>query len=554
MIKYLSMRYKFFLMASLGICAIVTLSFLAFDITNKGVVNVNNVFEGSKRVQTIQQTYILPLFKLREQSLSLIMAPNEDLRKDILKKINEMHAQMEGPFSKLPATVYYQWKNYVALILANQAYLKDDFEEGAFINANTVERDQFYALMDSLEVLQQNELTHSSETYAKANKEAVNSRYFIATWLIIIVLLTFLVGFFIAKNIVDSILLVRRGLREFFDYLKSPSTEEATRIHIPLANKDELGDMAKQINKNIEIIQANLEQDSKLIEDATNVVEDLKLGNLDRRLVASGNSDQLNLLKAVMNEMLDNLELRIQQEIDERTRQEQLLIQQSKLAAMGNMIGNIAHQWRQPLGEINALLMIIQVRQHFDDFNEAFLTEKIEECNRITAYMSNTISDFQNFFKPSKDKEIFEINNACERASSIIQASLRYHSIEFSFNATDEIKVLGYPNEFAQALLNILSNAKDVLTDRNIENPFIRMSVKNGEKYTLIKIEDNGGGIAQEYIERIFEPYFTTKHAKQGTGIGLYMTKMIIENNMNGIVTVKNTEEGALFTIKIKHH
>ncbi|MFB1009327.1 MAG: HAMP domain-containing sensor histidine kinase, partial [Sulfurospirillum sp.] len=158
------------------------------------------------------------------------------------------------------------------------------------------------------------------------------------------------------------------------------------------------------------------------------------------------------------------------------------------------------------------------------------------------------------FFKPSKDKEIFEINNACERASSIIQASLRYHSIEFSFNATDEIKVLGYPNEFAQALLNILSNAKDVLTDRNIENPFIRMSVKNGEKYTLIKIEDNGGGIAQEYIERIFEPYFTTKHAKQGTGIGLYMTKMIIENNMNGIVTVKNTEEGALFTIKIKHH
>ncbi len=454
----------------------------------------------------------------------------------------------------MPATLYYQWKNYVALILANQAYLKDDFEEGAFINANTSERDQFYALMDSLEVLQQNELTHSSETYSKANKEAINSRYFIAVWLIIIVLLTFLVGFFIAKNIVDSILHVRHGLREFFDYLKSPSTEEATRIHIPLTNKDELGDMARQINQNIEIIQANLEQDSKLIEDATNVVEDLKLGNLNRRLVASGNSDQLNLLKAVMNEMLDNLELRIQQEIDERTRQEQLLIQQSKLAAMGNMIGNIAHQWRQPLGEINALLMIIQVRQHFDDFNEAFLTEKIEECNRITAYMSNTISDFQNFFKPSKDKEIFEINHACERASSIIQASLRYHSIEFSFNATEEIKVLGYPNEFAQALLNILSNAKDILTDRQIENPFIRMNVKNGEQYTLIKIEDNGGGISEEYLERIFEPYFTTKHAKQGTGIGLYMTKMIIENNMNGIVTVSNTEHGALFTIKIKHH
>ena len=104
----------------------------------------------------------------------------------------------------------------------------------------------------------------------------------------------------------------------------------------------------------------------------------------------------------------------------------------------------------------------------------------------------------------------------------------------------------------AQALLNILSNAKDVLIDRQIQDPFIRMSVRHGEKYSLINIEDNGGGIAPEYLERIFEPYFTTKHAKQGTGIGLYMTKMIIENNMNGIIVVKNTEAGVLFTIKLK--
>ena len=552
MIKYLSIRLKFLLMASLGVCSIVTLSFLSFDITQKGVVNVNNVFEGSKRVQTIQQTYILPLFKLREQSLSLIMAPNEDLRKDILRTINAMYQKMDEPFQHLPKNVYEQWQNYVALIRANQSYLKDDFEEGAFINANTVERDQFYALMDSLDEMQQNELSHASDTFTKANKEANNSRYFIVVWLIVIIVLTLLIGSYIAKNIVDSILHVSKGLREFFDYLKSPSTEEATRIHIPLSNKDELGDMARRINKNIEIIQANLEQDSKLIEDATNVVEDLKLGNLDRRLVARANSDQLNLLKAVMNEMLDNLEFRIQQEIDERTRQEQLLIQQSKLAAMGNMIGNIAHQWRQPLGENNALLLIIQVRRHFEDFTEEFLNAKIEECNRITEYMSNTISDFQNFFKPSKAKEIFDVTHACERASSILQASLKYHSIEFRLEKSEGAQVLGYPNEFAQAILNVLSNAKDVLIERQIEAPYIAMSVKNGKRYTLIKIEDNGGGIAAEHIERIFEPYFTTKHAKQGTGIGLYMTKMIIENNMNGIINVSNTQDGALFTIKLK--
>lgn len=553
MIKYLTMRYKFLLMASLGVGAIVTLSFLAFDITEKGVLNVNKVFEDSKRVQTIQQTYILPLFKLREQSLSLIMAPNEDLRKGIVTQVNKMCIEMEESFSTLDSKIHSQWLNYVGLITANQAYLEYGFEEGAFINANTVERDQFYALMNALEILQKNELANSSETFINANKQAMNSKYFIAIWLVIIVLLTLLFGFLIAKNIVDSIQKVQQGLRQFFDYLKSPSTEEATRIYIPLLNKDELGDMARQINSNIETIQRNLEKDSSLIEDATNVVADLKQGNLDRRLVEFGNSAQLNLLKAVMNEMLDNLELRIQQEIDERTKQEQLLIQQSKLAAMGNMIGNIAHQWRQPLSEINAILMLIQVRQKFEDFDEVFLTQKINECNKITAYMSNTISDFQNFFKPSKAKELFNINEACTRASAILHASLKYHSIVFAFSEADEIKVLGYPNEFAQALLNILSNAKDVLIDRQIEAPYIKMSVKNGEKFTLIKIEDNGGGIVPEHLDRIFEPYFTTKHAKQGTGIGLYMTKMIIENSMNGIIAVKNTEEGVLFTIKLRH-
>ncbi len=552
MIKYLSMRYKFLVMASLGVLAIATLSFLAFDITEIVVFNVNKVFEDSKMVQTIQQSYILPLFKLRELSLSLVMAPNEDLRKGILEQLTHTLAQMEPSFSLLDEAIYKRWLNYVGLLSATQAYLDYGFEEGAFISANTLERDQFYALMNALEILQRNELQNSSETFNEANRQAINSKYFISSWLAVVVLLTLLFGFLIAKNIVDSIQKVQQGLRQFFDYLKSPSTEEAKRIFIPLINKDELGDMARQINANIETIQYNLVKDSQLIEDATSVVEDLKHGNLNRRLVQAGNSAQLNLLKEVMNEMLDNLELRIQQEIAERTKQEQLLIQQSKLAAMGNMIGNIAHQWRQPLGEINAILMHIGVRHSFKDFSEEFLTQKINECNKITSYMSNTISDFQNFFKPSKDKEIFEINDACKRASAILHASLKYHLITFHFEESSESKVLGYPNEFAQALLNILSNAKDVLIDRQIQDPFIRMSVRHGEKYSLINIEDNGGGIAPEYLERIFEPYFTTKHAKQGTGIGLYMTKMIIENNMNGIIVVKNTEAGVLFTIKLK--
>ena len=176
MIKYLSMRYKFLVMASLGVLAIATLSFLAFDITEKGVFNVNKVFEDSKRVQTIQQSYILPLFKLRELSLSLVMAPNEDLRKGILEQLTHTLAQMEPSFSLLDEAIYKRWLNYVGLLSATQAYLDYGFEEGAFISANTLERDQFYALMNALEILQRNELQNSSETFNEANRQAINSK------------------------------------------------------------------------------------------------------------------------------------------------------------------------------------------------------------------------------------------------------------------------------------------------------------------------------------------------------------------------------------------
>lgn len=141
---------------------------------------------------------------------------------------------------------------------------------------------------------------------------------------------------------------------------------------------------------------------------------------------------------------------------------------------------------------------------------------------------------------------------ACKKASSILMSSLNYHSIDFQCECDSETDIFGYPNEFSQAFLNILSNAKDVLIQRKITNPFINVSIRSGKKYILIKVEDNGGGIEEKNLERIFEPYFTTKHAKQGTGIGLYMSKMIIEDNMQGILNAQNLENGASFTIKLK--
>ena len=309
--------------------------------------------------------------------------------------------------------------------------------------------------------------------------------------------------------------------------------------------------MATTINKNVEILREKLKKDIRLIEDATSVVNDLKRGNLDRRLVESASSSELNRLKEVMNAMLENLEERIFSEIEEKTKQEKLLIQQSKLASMGNMIGNIAHQWRQPLSEVNAILMNMKVRKEHDDLSDEEFEQSVEECDIIMSYMSDTISDFQNFFKPSKEKTRFSLQEECKKASYIIESSLKYNGIEFQIDIEDDCEVFGYPREFSQAILNILSNAKDVLKQRDIEKPYIKLTLKEGKRYAVVKIEDNAGGVRSKIIDRIFEPYFTTKQRSKGTGIGLYMSKIIIEDNMHGFINVRNSKNGAIFTIRL---
>ncbi|NCB55308.1 MAG: GHKL domain-containing protein, partial [Epsilonproteobacteria bacterium] len=336
-----------------------------------------------------------------------------------------------------------------------------------------------------------------------------------------------------------------------FSYLKNPAKTDE-QVFITLDHNDELGKMAQTINQHVASVQERLNQDRLLIQEATQTVNHLKEGKFGQRLSLSSNYHELNALKDVMNEMMDSLEQKIQAEIKQRSDQEKLLVQQSKLAAMGNMLGNIAHQWRQPISEINAILMEVEAIARYDTLSQEKLLTYIHTCCDVTEHMSNTIYDFQNFFQPSKNKESFSVMEACNNAISIINASLKYHNITLSYDyAAKDSLIIGYPNEFAHAVLNILSNAKDVLIERRVLEPSIRINIKTGKHFTIIRIEDNGGGIAAENIDRIFEPYFTTKHAKQGTGIGLYMTKAIIENNMQGYVNVENTDQGALFSIKL---
>ena len=235
---------------------------------------------------------------------------------------------------------------------------------------------------------------------------------------------------------------------------------------------------------------------------------------------------------------------------DEKQKNEQLLIQQSKLAMMGEMIGNIAHQWRQPLMQLSAIIMYLDAYNEKEKLTKEKFQNKITESVSIIDYMSKTIEDFRNYYKPEKQKEEFLIKQSINSALFIIDSALKNSFIKVKINYEDEnLKIKSFKNEFSQAILNVISNAKDVLIQRKIKNPQINILVYSKNEKSYIAIEDNGNGINKDILDKIFDPYFTTKHKSQGTGIGLYMTKMIIENNMQGKIEVINTKNGAQFTI-----
>ena len=243
------------------------------------------------------------------------------------------------------------------------------------------------------------------------------------------------------------------------------------------------------------------------------------------------------------------LEDRVNEEITQRMHNEQMLMHQSRLASMGEMIGNIAHQWRQPLTELGATLMNLQILREHQKLTDVVFDERIARSENLIAYMSKTIDDFRNFFAADKKQERFSINETIKKAIDLIESALKNHHITLTFEEKGDYSIIGYPSEFAQVILNIISNAKDILLERNVEAPHIHIFLGMEDGRRIIRITDNGGGISVEPIERIFEPYVSTKHAKSGTGIGLYMSKTIIEKNTDATLRAYNTTSGACFEI-----
>jgi len=261
---------------------------------------------------------------------------------------------------------------------------------------------------------------------------------------------------------------------------------------------------------------------------------------------------QVKQKRKELKKLNKDLSKRVKEEVQKTKEQEQLLIQKSKFIALGEMISNIAHQWRQPLSELSAIMMTLKFRHDLNKLDSTVMSNKSKEAENILEYMSKTIDDFREFFMPKKEKKEFFIKEAMDSVINIMGVSAKEKNIITNINIDKNEKIYGHKNEFKQVLLNIITNAKHILVSEHIKNPSICISLKIDETYTYLTIKDNAGGIKVNPIEKIFEPYFTTKEDSGGTGIGLYMSKLIIEKSMGGILIAKNKKEGASFTIRLK--
>ncbi len=248
--------------------------------------------------------------------------------------------------------------------------------------------------------------------------------------------------------------------------------------------------------------------------------------------------------------MNSTLKETISSEVDKNRKKDRLMIQQSRHAQMGEAISMIAHQWRQPLNTISLLVEGLYLKYSMGKIDADTMSNFREGTRRQITQMSNTIDDFRNFFKPEKEKSVFLVDEIIERSLGISEHILKQSSIKVSKNLQKEVYISGYPNELTQVLINIINNAKDALIDRPIElerDIIIKLSIE--DRRVSIAIEDNAGGIPNNIIDNIFNPYFSTKIEKNGTGLGLYMSKMIIEEHMQGSLDVKNIENGAKFIL-----
>ena len=243
----------------------------------------------------------------------------------------------------------------------------------------------------------------------------------------------------------------------------------------------------------------------------------------------------------------ENLQKMVFEESEKNRKKDIIMFQQSRQAQMGEMIAMIAHQWRQPLNAISAANSVIKRKSKMKVLNEAITENITSKIHTYIEYLSSTIDDFRDFFKPDKELKRTDFNIIYMKSVTIIKSSLINKNIKLIEKIDCTEKFMAYENELVHVILSIINNAQDVFIQRNTANPEITIQIEN----TTLTISDNGGGIPDDIIDKIFDPYFSTKSKKNGTGLGLYMSKMIVEKHSKGKFSALNTKDGAVFEIKL---
>ena len=228
---------------------------------------------------------------------------------------------------------------------------------------------------------------------------------------------------------------------------------------------------------------------------------------------------------------------------------EKYLMHQSKLAQMGEMISMIAHQWRQPLAAISSTTNSLLLKTMMGKYESNFFSERLENISNYSQHLSSTIDDFRNFFKKNKEKRDILLETIADDSLRIIQISIENRNIQIIKEYNNKQSLSTYPNELRQVVLNILKNAEDALSEKEQDNKYIRIKTYKDKNENILEISDNAGGIPAKIMDKIFEPYYSTKTNKDGTGLGLYMSKVIVEDNCSGKLTVSNNEDGAIFKV-----
>jgi signal transduction histidine kinase len=263
-----------------------------------------------------------------------------------------------------------------------------------------------------------------------------------------------------------------------------------------------------------------------------------------------------------LEQLNDSLEDRVKEEIAKNRAKDQQLVQQSRMAQMGEMICMIAHQWRQPLGAIAASSIDLKMKLAFSNFDlsqkeqqlscEKYFNRQLDNIENYVESLTHTIDDFRNFYKPNREQKMLTINEPIQKSLTIIEAAIKASGIEIVTLYESKKHLALYDSELMQVFLNILKNAQDNFKEKEIQNGQIIIKTWDTEEGVSLSISDNGGGIPEEIIDKIFDPYFSTKSEKNGTGLGLYMSKTIIEEHHRGRLYVKNREDGVEFSIEIQ--